>query len=353
MDALQPSILQFLNVVHRAPRALGIEELARTEKVPDARTLYRWQRALADDLLYYPSVYFRALGLEHLHLFIDDPSTEWEEFAYAIAGEWVIRHPGKATLYLRCLVPTGHVEQLLALLDAMREETCSGITSITTRDGWQVMRDITSDASELEAVPATVLRHTNLSVWEVVERVPLLVPVIFETVEQRRNLPEVWRHIYARLGERTWDYVPRGANRLRTNGKRYVKDVYALLNHTGLFRQNIVRYKPLTNIGTAMVLHLHGEITSITGAFARHATVLDLYPINEDEALLRIVSTHAATQRILSSTNDLPRITDWYFIDATRNRVQTRFAYELLFDPTITEWIFPAEEIRRRLRGDA
>ena len=35
--------------------------------------------------------------------------------------------------------------------------------------------------------------------------------------------------------------------------------------------------------------------------------------------------------------------------DATRNRLRTRFAYELLFDPTTTEWIFPREELLRRL----
>src|SRR5205809_8078636 len=104
VDALQHSILQFLHVVHCAPRALGIEELARTERVVDARTLYRWQRALRDDLVYYPSITFRALGLDHVHLIIDDPSTAWEEFQYEIRGEWVMRHPGQAPLYLTSIV---------------------------------------------------------------------------------------------------------------------------------------------------------------------------------------------------------------------------------------------------------
>jgi hypothetical protein len=353
VDAFQHSILQFLNVVHRAPRALGMEELARTERMPDARTLYRWQRALADDLLYYPSITFRALGLDHVHLVIDDPSTAWEEFAYAIRGEWVTRHPGHATLYLHCLVPDEHREDLLALLDEVRERgACSNVTSIATADGWQVMRDITNDASELETVPASVLRGSH-SVWEVVERVPLLIPVIFETVEQRRNLPQVWRRIYGRLGERAWEYLPRGATRKPNNGKADVKDVYALLNHTGLFRQNIIRYQPLANSGTTMLLRLQGDATNSISAFTKSASVLDLYPISETEVLLRVETTHAAAQRIMSATNNLPRITDWYFVDTTRPRVQARFAYELLFDPMTTEWVFPRDEILRRLTKGA
>jgi hypothetical protein len=349
MDALQQNILRFLFVVHHAPRALGTEELARTLDVPDARTLYRWQDEFADDLIYYPSVSFRALGLEHWHLYIDDPSTAWAGFEYAISGEWVTNHPGRRTLYLHCLAPCKHRAEFRQLLDDLHA-TYGHLENITSDDGWQVMRDLNDDASELDAVPVSALRDAP-PVWDVVERVPLLVPVIFESVEQRRNLPELWRRIYERLDERTWDFLPRGARRLPNNGKTYIKDAYALLNHTGLFRQNIIRYRPLTAIGPTIFLHLQsGDLTGVINAFGKRAHLLDVHPISNTEVHLRLVTTHATMQYVMSGRNDLPRITEWYLLDQLcTQRVTPRFAYEQLFDPLTTEWLFPREEIMRRL----
>ena len=221
MDALQQSILRFLFVVHHAPRALGTEELARTLDVPDARTLYRWQDAFAEELIYFPSVSFRALGLEHWHVFVDDPSSAWEDFEYAISGEWVTSRPGQRTLYLHCLAPRSHRASFRQLLDTLNGY--SGLRAIRSDDGWQVMRDLSDTTSELEAVPTPAL-HDAPAVWDVVERFPLLIPVIFENVERRHTLPELWRRIYQRLGERTWSFLPAGASRLPNNGKTYVND---------------------------------------------------------------------------------------------------------------------------------
>ena len=43
----------------------------------------------------------------------------------------------------------------------------------------------------------------------------------------------------------------------------------------------------------------------------------------------------------------------WHFVDTPRNErepVRPRFAYELLFDPATTEWVFPAE-VLKQFRG--
>ncbi|HEX8170979.1 MAG TPA: hypothetical protein VF824_10610 [Thermoanaerobaculia bacterium] len=199
-----------------------------------------------------------------------------------------------------------------------------------------------------------ILRHRRFSalmrnVWDIVERLPLLIPVIFESVEQRQSLPAIWEAVYARLGKRTWEYLPRFARRLPTNGKSYVKEAFALLNHTGLFRQNIIRYRPLNAIGTPMFLHIEGTaLSAMINAFGSHAPSIDIYPIRDDAALLRVVSTHALTQQVFSSMGTLPRMTSWHFIDVVRNQrepLRPRFAYELLFDPATTEWVFPSDAL--------
>ena len=341
-------LLQFLGSLYDAPRAMGIEEFARTNKEFTARSLYRWQAELSQDLLFYPSVAFEALGLNTVHLFIDDPSPVWQEFPYAIRGEWVVRHPGQHTLYLHCLVPVVHELQLAALLRDAEGTTASRVTSRESRDGWQVLPNFGS--SPLTRAPTV---SSDQHVWDIVERLPLLIAVIFESVEHGQSLPAIWDAIYGRLGKRTWEYLPRFARRLPTNGKAYVKECFALLNHTGLFRQNIIRYRPLNAVGTPMFLHVDGELSAIINAFGAHAPSIDVFPITNDAALLRIVSTHALTQHIFSTVPHLPRITSWHFIDTPRNErepVRPRFAYELLFDPATTEWVFPTE-LLQRFRG--
>ncbi|HSQ03686.1 MAG TPA: hypothetical protein VLN59_06615, partial [Burkholderiales bacterium] len=98
-------MLQLLTALHRTREAMGIEEFAARSGLGRARTIYRWNVALRDDLLYYPNVTFRCLGLEHRHVFIDNPTDAWRSFPFAIRGEWVVAHPGEHTLYLHCLVP--------------------------------------------------------------------------------------------------------------------------------------------------------------------------------------------------------------------------------------------------------
>lgn len=331
----------FLAVLHQSRRAMGIEELARTNKLT-ARSVYRWRAALGDDLVFYPSVAFRSLGLVTLHVFIDDPSPVWRSFPYAIRAEWVLIRPGQETLYLHCLVPMEHEAEFLQLLHAAEGTTASRLTCSTSGDCWQVLQDIPTE------MPAS-----TSEVWDIVERLPLLIPVIFETVERGDSLPAIWDAVYARLGKRTWEYLPRFARRLATNGKAYVKECFALLNHTGLFRQNLIRYRPFNAVGTPMFLEVEGALNEIITAF-EHSPTIDVFPMTEERALLRVISTHALTQHVFSTSSTLPRICSWHFVDTIRNErdpVTPRFAYEILFDPATTEWVFPTDALKQ-FRGD-
>jgi hypothetical protein len=242
-------------------------------------------------------------------------------------------------------VPCGHELQLTGVLRDAEGVTASKITSIESRDGWQVLRDFGSNPLS-RAPPISRDQH----VWDIVERLPLLIAVIFESVEHGQSLPVIWESIYQRLGKRTWEYLPRFARRLPTNGKAYVKECFVLLNHTGLFRQNIIRYRPLNAVGTPMFLEVEGELSAIINAFGEQAPSIDVFPATNDTALLRVVSTHALTQHVFSTLPNLPRISTWHFVDTPRNErepVRPRFAYELLFAPATTEWIFPTETLKQ------
>ena len=343
VEIFHANLLRFLAALHDAREAGGIEEQRHTS---DARTIYRWQHELGDDLVYYPGVTFARLGLDHVHLFIADAGEEWLRFPYAIRAEWLVTKPSEPVLYLHCLVPRVHGDELALVLEDLRGSgACGDITIITSGDGWQVM--------PFSGAPARAPPPSGGEpVWEVVERLPLLIPVIFEMVEQRRSLPATWEAIYERLGKGVWAYLPRFARRLPTNGKTYVKDALALLNNADLFRQNVIRYAPVERLSTSMLLRIEGPTETIIGGLVNHASTLDLYPVAEDEALVRVSVTHAQLQHVLTTIRDGPRITEWYFVDRPRNEHRTerpRFAYEILLDPTTTEWRFPREEIIHRI----
>lgn len=121
---------QVLRALHQTPRAVGTEDLAGLPGMPGRRTLYRWQRSLDQQLIYYPNVALSAFGLVHVHVFLDDPSSAWGEWPYTVRSRWVVRGPGARTLYLHCVVPLEHVE---TITDAITTDPASymGVTIVT------------------------------------------------------------------------------------------------------------------------------------------------------------------------------------------------------------------------------
>ena len=313
-------IHEFLRHVHAAPRAASVEELTHDAGL-STRSVYRWHRVYGEQLRYFPTVDFSALGLLNVHLFVRNPRAAWAALPYAVRGEWLLHAPGERTLYLHCLVPRVHAQEFDVLLDDLRElGLADEIETIRTDDGWQHLGD------------AGMPRHVCRDAWDVVARYPLIIPIIFEMLEQRRSMPAVWLAVRERLGARVWEYLPRGARRLPHNGKRYVRDVLALLNETFLFRQHIIRL-PEDEQSIQVLLR-----TSSAPQPGEYPT--ETYRAS-DEWLVRTRLSIDGLKSILRSS-----VRACLFCDEP---VAARFSYELLLDVRSMEWIFPREEIIARL----
>lgn len=342
--AFHPKLLRFVQELHRCDRAGGIEELFRGRAaLPSVRTIYRWHDELGDGLTYYSAVTYEALGLTHLHLVIDDPRRSWENLPYAVRASWLTHGPGKRVLYLHCLVPQLHLRSFLQVLEeCTHHHDGDQITSITTGDGWQALHGDTA--------PPAPVGVTGAGAWEVVERYPLLIPVICESIEVRRSLPELWNMIADRLGPRVWDFLPRGTRRMPHNGKAYVRDGLRLLNESFLFRQHVVRYAAFDAITMEVVLRVNAGPEEMIRLVSSDAPILEVFP-SDDECLVRVHGTLACLTHLFTSFATL-NVTEWWFVDriaANRSPMSVRFAYELLFDPTTAAWLFPRDEIIRRL----
>lgn len=344
VEAFHPGLLRFVHELHRCERVDGIDAFVRAHPtLSSVRTVARWFEELGDRLTYYPSVAYGALALAHVHLVIEDPRLRWECFPYAIRASWLTSGPaGPRVLYLHCLVPRIHLEVFVALLLECRGEYGDRITSVTTADGWQLLHH--------EQPPLAARWRSPAAAWEVVEHYPLLIPVICESIEVRRSIPELWNAITARVGDRVWEYLPRGARRLPHNGKQYVSHALRLLNDAYLFRQHVVRYAAFDTIATEVVLRVRAGPDEMINLASAGAPVIEVYPA-EDECLVRMHGTPSCLTHLFTSFVTL-NVTAWWFVDriaAQRSPVNVRFAYELLFAPATTEWLFPRDEIKRRL----
>jgi hypothetical protein len=214
------------------------------------------------------------------------------------------------------------------------------ITSITTGDGWQAFDGDTS--------PPEV--SSPAGAWDVVERYPLLIPVICESIEVRRSLPELWSVIATRLGPRVWDFLPRGTRRMPHNGKAYVRESLRLLNDAFLFRQHVVRYAAYDTITMEIVLRVRTGPEEMARLVSSDVPILEIFPTS-DECLARVHGTLACLTHLFTSFTTL-NVTEWWFVDriaAARAPLRVRFAYELLFEPATATWLFPRDEIKRRL----
>lgn len=314
---------RLLRVLHRSPTALGIEELTRLHaELPRARTVYRWHRALGERLTYYPSIAYQSIGLIHLHLIIRTPSHDWQTWPYAIRALWIVSGPGQPALYLHCLVPQEHLAQVAAVVRA-RE---SHVVSVVTSDGQQFVPEL-GDTSVSRGPP---------SAKDLLQRYPLVVPVIGEHLERRVSQQELWEAIYRKLGDRVWQYLPKRARRLPHNGKQYVRHVLNLLNEHGIFTQYLIRFEPLAPACLDLLLVLRG---GNPGALA--ASVVEHYP---GEPAIALCSNTTATLKLLFTAQPLVTVAEHFVVDHLRNQrepLRVRFAYERLFDPATGAWVLP------------
>jgi hypothetical protein len=341
--AFQPNVLRFVHELHRSERVDGIEAFLRTRRsLASSRSVCRWHRELGDALTYYPSVAYEALGLVHVHLFIEDPRSRWELLPYAVRASWLVCGPaGARVLYLHCLVPREHTDALAQVFKEVCAPHGDRITSVTTSDGWQFLD---------QEQPRQLCRVAPPIAWNAVEHYPLLIPVICESIEVRRSMPELWSAISERLGDRVWEYLPRGVRRLPHNGKQYVAHALHLVNETLLFRQHVIRYAAYDTITTEIVLRVRAGPEELARLCSRDAPVIEMFP-SPTESLVRVHGTPACLAHLFTSCATLD-ITAWWFVDriaASRSPLAVRFAYEFLFDPATTEWRFPRDEIKRRL----
>lgn len=334
--AFPPNILHFLSTLQAMPRTDGVERLGRTPGMPAARTIYRWQRSLTDRLVYYPSITYQALGLLHAHLFIERPSDVWQEFRYAIDAAWVVRQPGVRTLYLHCLIPATHERELLRFLRS-RTDTYATLSIVVSTDGWQTF------GQAIAGLQQSIMPTRTGAAADLLERLPLIIPAVFESIEARRSYPDLWQAIYDRLGNHVWEYFPTGVRRLPHNGATYVRRAFVLLSDAQLVRQHIIRYQPLQEITVEVFLLVRGT-GDAAWRFLADAAAIEVYPAVGGDVLVRVSSELRSLSRILSATLPL-QVTDCWFMDRTANgqRPRVRFRYEELYDVRTSTWTLPQD----------
>lgn len=325
-----PGLLAFLQRLGAHGAAGDLDVLARVGE-RRRRTVHRWLRALGERIVFYPSVRYAALGLVHVHAFIEDPHEPPSSFSYAAEAAWVANRPGGRILYLHCLVPAGDEQRVRAALG----DASPHVTTITTNDGWQD-NDLTSVAPD--GRPRTRTPLQPLEVQDVATPVliaqayPLVIPVAVELLGRRASMHDLWIALYARLGERVWTYLPPRTRRWRHNGKAYVRHALELLTRYGLIRQYVVRYAPLAE-HTIEVRFLTRSLATVE-RLRPHTPLLE-YFTGRDAILVRAHADITLIKALLQEDDVLA----WWITKEDVRGMRVRI--EDFYDPTTGSWRRP------------
>jgi hypothetical protein len=327
----------FLTALQHATSYHGLEsfhELGRDD-LPAERTIYRWQQAVGENLTYFPSIAWQPLGLTHAHLFITNATDEWFTFPFAIDAAWLARSPVERVLYLHCLVPIEHETAFARLLDELRLlGIAATIKAYFTGDSWQ---DHDEPRRPPLVPPGSALREHAF-----------LIPVACENQERRLSLHDLWTTIYGRLGHRTWFYLPH-QRRLKTNGKRYVKQAFAGMNQAQLFRQLVTRNRLdlEMNVEVFLLLDPAAAVDEIAVRLQAHSVSVE-HAVGRRESLVRALGGVRLLYAIMALPERLTLGSTGLLLDRNRTLAEptrVRFCYELLFNPNQAQWLFPRAKI--------
>lgn len=305
-------ISAFLHLLHETPEYTGLADFhARHARVlPNVRTIYRWQRRA--QITHYPNIRYKCLGLVRCHV-IAPPGLSLPP--WVISARYARNGLGPTFLYLECLVPQA---TLAGFLTAARE---AGASAWVTDDPWQ----------ELPGGRRTMSASPELDPWERPEDgFPLVVPVAVEALGGQ-SLDGLWRAIHARLGDRVWQYLPRGVRRLPHNGKRYVRLALERLSAAGLIRQNMIRQQHTDALDLLVIAPLgRDERAEWTARLSTSAADIQLY--DGTTTILRVAARMQTLHELLALTERTPA--QLYLLTTA---VPARFSYEH-FDPRTGSW---------------
>ena len=305
---------EYLVALSRSPTCMGLDEFCRVHRglVPHERTILRWHRQLGNSFVVYPSFLVEALGLAHLFLFVRSPGLSWRAFPYAVEATWVSPDCTTRVLFLHAVVPIVHRERVAASLRGL-----GSCVVVWGSSGWEHLS--WCGGAVFPTTWAVPLARSELC------DCPLVVPVVFESWGRRASLQSLWDSIHRRVGDRVREYV--GRRCYATNGKLHVRHALHLLSERGVFRQYVVRYRPLLD-ETLRLLVLTSWDERTLQSFAQRiqndAVSIATYP-TASGWLLVLAGRPGLLERVMDARPDCV-----YFV---RDEETVRFRYEDLFDP--------------------
>jgi len=353
--AFKKSILDYLTYINRIPSYQGPAALLRSEKamVAGNRTVYRWHKEFQGLLEYYPCIDFGSLGLLHAHLILYRAGMEMLSFPLAIESCWLMNESCGKDLYIHCILPRSFKEDFLDSLNKLQKlNFFESFEIIFSGDGQQVSQSLGNcfDCSGRMSPGAEALTigmslpQEEKDCSGLLKSYPFVVPVIFENYGRRLSLVELWKIIYEGLGKNVWSYLPK-ERRMSVNGKAYVKKAFKMLGDWQVFRQNIIRYKPMLEHGIEIFLLINiNDLSSLMDCVGKFCPLAEFYSGTED-ALVRLVGDSSLLYALMdfSATGKMRM----FIFDKKRtwDSSRARFAYEELFNPKSGEWTFDKGKI--------
>jgi hypothetical protein len=137
---------------------------------------------------------------------------------------------------------------------------------------------------------------------------------------------------------------------LPVNGKAYVKKAFKLLGDWRVFRQNIVKYKPLLDHHIEVFLFIDNrDLFPLLDCVGRFCLMAEFYSGMEDKAVVRLIGDVNLLYGLMDF--NVPGGMQLFIFDKkkTWSSPGVRFTYEDLFNSKTGEWTFDKDRILKNM----
>lgn len=329
-------------------------------------------------LSYYPAIKKNLLGLQFMTVLFYNGKEEitslWPNKNYL--GRLFDFTDGESVLVVEYLVPKSQVEEFRQLLGRVRDmKLCSDIRIFETSPSFTIYApfhkvidengkfhydrvDNSSIMEERRRLSSFLESIDNERTSSLIQKTPLIVPVIAEYQYEQRKSIQVWNAIKAKVGNAVWDYIPNANKQTDGVGIQAVQSAIKALSKSELFTQMRIVYFPVQFRGFCSWVILEfgaqKDLIELAANWLHYSHTMNIFLVGKDKAIITSVLNGESIQSLFSVLSKVKLIRTMIFdmgegLDLITETGQAVFDYSRIFSPTQRRWSIDMEELEQEL----
>lgn len=383
-------LMKFIHTLTRFDFFPSDDDIAKRMNVT-RKTIQNWFRYCSEPysykdfnaqrkLSYFPAIKKNMLGLEFITVLFYNARRElaflWPNKNYL--GRLFDLTDRETVLIVEYLVPKSQVEAFKRLLPKLVEmNLCSKTRVYDTSPSFTMYvpfhevidetgkfhYDKVSASSVLEEkrkLRAFLDAIGDTDTSYLLQKNPLIIPVIAEYQYEQRKSVQVWNAIKRKLGNDVWDYIPTASMQSDGVGIQAVQDARRNLSRSGLLTQMRIVYFPLQFRGFCFWMILEygdlEDLVELAGKWLQYSHTLNVFRIGRRRALVTSVLNGESLQSLFNVLSRVRLLRAMIFdmsrgLELITDAAHAVFDYRKMFSPKEYTWKLDMQELEYELES--